>query len=63
MCVGLVAAGYDLGGDPWTIVALIVVNAIAERSGVWITRTTQMSIALLPTLLRRCSSALSQPDL
>jgi putative nucleotidyltransferase with HDIG domain len=50
MCVGLAAAGYDLGGDPWTLIALVVVNAIAERSGVWITRTTQMSIALLPTL-------------
>ena len=50
MCVGLVAAGYDLGGDPWTVLALVVVNAIAERSGVWITRSAQMSIALLPTL-------------
>ena len=28
LCLGLVAAGYTLGGDPWTIVALIVVNAI-----------------------------------
>ena len=50
LCAGLLLAGYDLGGDPWTIVALVVVNAAAERSGVWITRTTQMSIALLPTL-------------
>ena len=50
LCVGLLLAGYTLGGDPWTIIALIVVNAVAERSGVWITRTTQMSIALLPTL-------------
>ena len=50
MCVGLALAGYNLGGDPWTLVALVVVNAIAERSGVWITRSAQMSIALLPTL-------------
>ena len=50
ICVGLVAAGYDLGTDPWTVVALVLVNAIAERSGVYITRTAQMSIALLPTL-------------
>lgn len=47
----LVLTGHELGSEPWTIAALIVVNAIAERSGVWITRTTQMSIALLPTLL------------
>ena len=49
-CILLLLAGYDLGSDPWTVVALIVVNAAAERNGVWITRTTQMSIALLPTL-------------
>ena len=50
LCAGMLLAGYTLGGDPWTILALILVNAVAERSGVWITRTTQMSIALLPTL-------------
>ena len=50
LCVGLILAGLHLGGDPWTILALVVVNAVAERSGVWITRTTEMSIALLPTL-------------
>jgi putative nucleotidyltransferase with HDIG domain len=50
LCLGLVAAGYDLGSEPRTVLVLIVVNAAAERSGVWITRTTQMSIALLPTL-------------
>ncbi|RDI74344.1 HD domain-containing protein [Gaiella occulta] len=51
VATGLVVseAGYGLG-DPWTIVALITVNAVAERSGVWITRTLQLSIALLPTL-------------
>jgi hypothetical protein len=50
LLVGLVATGYGLAAAPWTILALMVVNAIAERSSVWITRTTQMSIALLPTL-------------
>ena len=45
----LLANGYGLG-DTWTVLALAVVNAVAERSGVWVTRTTQMSIALLPTL-------------
>jgi hypothetical protein len=50
MCVGLIAVGYDLGPDPWTVVALVVVSAIAERSGVWLTRSAQVSIALLPTL-------------
>ena len=75
LCVGLLLAGYDLGGDPWTIVALIVVNAAAERSSVWLTRTTQMSIALLPTLfaavlfgplaagLVNASSMLGDPEL
>jgi len=75
LCVALVVAGYDLGGEPWTIAALVVVNAIAERSGVWITRTTQMSIALLPTLfaavlfgplaagLVNASSMLGDPEL
>ena len=47
--IALVAAGYDLG-DAWTVLALAIVNAVAERSGVWVTRTTQLSIALLPTL-------------
>jgi putative nucleotidyltransferase with HDIG domain len=47
--VVLLAFGYGLG-DPWTVLALAVVNAVAERSSVWVTRTTQMSISLLPTL-------------
>ena len=50
MCAWLLLDGYTLGGAPWTIAALIIVNAVAERSGVWITRTTELSIALLPTL-------------
>jgi hypothetical protein len=49
LAVVLVLLGYELV-SPWTVLALAVVNAIAERGGVWITRTTQMSIALLPTL-------------
>jgi putative nucleotidyltransferase with HDIG domain len=36
--------------DPWTIVALAVTNALAERGGVQVSRRTEMSIALLPTL-------------
>jgi putative nucleotidyltransferase with HDIG domain len=47
--IALLVAGYDLG-DTWTVLALAIVNAVAERSGVWVTRTTQLSIALLPTL-------------
>jgi putative nucleotidyltransferase with HDIG domain len=47
--VVLLAFGYGLG-DPWTVLALAVVNVVAERSSVWVTRTTQMSISLLPTL-------------
>jgi putative nucleotidyltransferase with HDIG domain len=47
--IALIVAGYDLG-DAWTVLALAIVNAVAERSGVWVTRTTQLSIALLPTL-------------
>jgi putative nucleotidyltransferase with HDIG domain len=50
LCITLLATGHTLGGDAWTIVVLVVVNALAERSGVWITRTTEMSVALLPTL-------------
>jgi putative nucleotidyltransferase with HDIG domain len=47
--LALLGFGYGLG-DTWTVLALAIVNAVAERSGVWVTRTTQMSIALLPTL-------------
>jgi putative nucleotidyltransferase with HDIG domain len=48
-CIALVLTGASLG-DPWTVLALAAVNAVAERGGVRITRTTVMSIALLPTL-------------
>ena len=37
-------------GDAWTVVVLAGVNAVAERGSVQLTRTTQLSIALLPTL-------------
>jgi putative nucleotidyltransferase with HDIG domain len=50
LCAALLAAGYSLQDGLWTVLILIVVNAIAERGGVWITGTTQLSIALLPTL-------------
>lgn len=49
VAISLIASGYTLV-NPWTVLALAIVNALAERGGVWITRTTQMSIALLPTL-------------
>lgn len=47
--VALVLVGYGLV-QPWIILVLVLVNAVAERGSVWFTRTTQMSIALLPTL-------------
>lgn len=50
LCAGLVTAGYGIQDGLWTVLALVLVNAVAERSGVWLTRTTQLSIALLPTL-------------
>ena len=50
VCAALLVAGYSLQDGLWTVLILIVVNAIAERGGVWITGTTQLSIALLPTL-------------
>jgi len=51
LCVGLVLAGDTLGGPVWMIVALVIVNAVAERSSVPIAgTTTHLSIAFLPTL-------------
>lgn len=47
--IALMLAGYGLV-EPWTVLVLVAVNATAERGSVWLTRTTQMSIALLPTL-------------
>jgi len=75
LCAVLLIMGYDLGDNLWAVLALCVVNAVAERSGVWVTRTTQMSIALLPTLFAavlfgpfaagvvNASSMLGDPDL
>ncbi|MEO5634736.1 HD domain-containing phosphohydrolase, partial [Gaiella sp.] len=72
---GLVVSGRDLGGDLLTVAALVAVNALAERSGVWVRPTTQMTIALLPTLfaavlfgplaagLVNAASMLGDPDL
>lgn len=47
--LALLFQGYGLG-DPLAVLALAAINAVAERSSVRITRTTQLSIALLPTL-------------
>lgn len=47
--VWLSLAGYGLV-EPWAVVVLMVVNALSERGSVSFTRTTEMSIALLPTL-------------
>ena len=49
MCVVLVLR-WATTCQPWTVLALVDRERLAERGGVWITRTTQMSIALLPTL-------------
>ncbi len=38
-------------GAVWTILALAAVNATAERNGVWITKTAESSVHLLPTVL------------
>jgi HD-GYP domain-containing protein (c-di-GMP phosphodiesterase class II) len=45
----LIAAGYTLEA-PATVLALAIVAAIAERSSVRLTRTTEQSISVLPTL-------------
>lgn len=45
----LLARGDGLS-DPWTVAALALTNALAERSGVQVARRVEMSIALLPTL-------------
>ena len=45
--VGLFAAGYGLG-EPVTVVVLGVAAAVAERTSVRLTRTTELSISVLP---------------
>jgi putative nucleotidyltransferase with HDIG domain len=45
----LIAAGYTLEA-PATVLALAIVAAVAERSSVRLTRTTEQSISVLPTL-------------
>src|SRR5947209_4596579 len=47
--VGLVATGYGIGNG-WSVVALALVAAVAERGRVHLTSTTEESISLLPTL-------------
>jgi len=47
--VALVAAGYGLEA-PFTVLALAAAAAVAERSSVRLTRTTEQSISVLPTL-------------
>ena len=47
--VALIAAGYGLEA-PIAVIALSVAAAVAERSGVHITRTTEQSVSVLPTL-------------
>src|SRR5881392_2887709 len=47
--VALVATGQNLG-NPWSIAALALIAAIAERGSIRLTSTTEESISLLPTL-------------
>jgi len=47
--VGLLAAGYGLS-EPITVVVLGVSAAVAERTSVRLTRTTELSISVLPIL-------------
>src|SRR5437868_8240373 len=47
--VGLVATGYGIGNG-WSVIALALVAAVAERGRVHLTTTTEESISLLPTL-------------
>jgi putative nucleotidyltransferase with HDIG domain len=50
VCAAVLFARDHGVSDPWTVAALALVNALAERSGVQVARRTEMSIALLPTL-------------
>ncbi len=47
--VALVLSNASIG-DPWSVVALAIVAAVAERGSVRLTKTTEESISLLPTL-------------
>jgi putative nucleotidyltransferase with HDIG domain len=46
---GLLAGGFALG-EAWAVVLLAIVAAISERGLVQLTKTTQASISVLPTL-------------
>jgi putative nucleotidyltransferase with HDIG domain len=49
--VGGALAGTGVGlGDPWSVLALCMVAAIAETGSIRVTSTTEESISLLPTL-------------
>jgi HD-GYP domain-containing protein (c-di-GMP phosphodiesterase class II) len=50
VAAALITADYGLG-SPFTVVALAVAAVIAERSSVQLTKTTEQSISVLPTLL------------
>jgi putative nucleotidyltransferase with HDIG domain len=50
LCIVLVIAGYGMEGGLGIVLVLMVVNAVAERGTVLITGTTELSIAMLPTL-------------
>jgi HD-GYP domain-containing protein (c-di-GMP phosphodiesterase class II) len=45
----LAIAGWTLG-EPWVVVCLAVVSALAERTGVWLTSRLQVSASMVPTL-------------
>jgi putative nucleotidyltransferase with HDIG domain len=49
LVASLAAAGVDVG-NRWSVLALCLVAAIAERGSIRVTSTTQESISLLPTL-------------
>ena len=50
VCLALIAAGYTLE-SPVTVAALAIAAAVAERGSVRLTKTTEQSISVLPTLL------------
>jgi putative nucleotidyltransferase with HDIG domain len=49
LAASLVALGYGLG-EPWTLAALMAIAALAERGGVRIGKTTELTIGFLPVL-------------
>ena len=43
-------SSWEIGAPLWVIIPLAVLAIAAERGGIWINRTVQVSISLLPTL-------------